>query len=105
MRRINQEITAPYILEEILINTRICRIGWVDENGWPYVLPFNYGYKDHQIYIHCAREGKKISLLRKNPHVCFELEEQSELVKHEKACNWATNYRSIVGYGTIEMRI
>ena len=102
MRKANQEITDKSIIEEILKQSAICRIGMID-NGLPYVLPFNYGYKDNRIYIHCAVAGKKIDILRKNPVVCFEIEGKAELVKNDKACKWATTYRSIVGYGTVEI--
>jgi ribosomal-protein-alanine N-acetyltransferase len=102
MRKVNQEITDRLIIEEILIHSKICRIGMID-NGLPYIVPFNYGYKDNQIYIHCAKVGKKIDLLKTNPNVCFEIEEKAEIVKNEKACKWATTYRSILGYGKIEI--
>lgn len=69
----------------------------------PYILPFNYGYKDNCIYIHSASEGKKIDLLRKNNRVCFELEYKGEIIKHDDPCKWATRYQSVVGYGTIEI--
>jgi len=102
MRKANQEITDKAIIEEILQNCKICRIG-ISDKGFPYVLPFNYGYSDNQIYIHCALTGKKIDLLRENPNVCFEIEQTAEVVKNDKACKWATTYRSIVGYGKIEI--
>ncbi len=102
MRKVNQEITDESILEEILRQSAICRIGMID-NGLPYVLPFNYGYKDHHIFIHCALVGKKIDVLRANPKVCFEIEEKAELLKGAKACKWSSVYRSIVGYGTVEI--
>lgn len=102
MRKVNQEITDKIIIDEILRYSKICRIGILD-NGIPYVLPFNYGYKDNQIYVHCALTGKKIDLLRENPNVCFEVEQTAEIVKNDKACKWATTYRSIVGYGKIEI--
>lgn len=102
MRKANQEITDKIIIEEILKNSKICRIG-ISENGIPYVLPFNYGYNDNQIYIHSALTGKKIDLLRENPNVCFEIEHTADIVKNDKACKWATTYRSIVGYGKIEI--
>ncbi len=102
MRKVNQEITDKSILEEILIHSKICRIGMIDK-GLPYILPFNYGYRDNHIYIHCAESGKKTDLLIKNPEVCFEIEEIADIVKNEKACKWATTYRSIVGYGKIEV--
>lgn len=102
MRKINQEITDKTIIEEILSQSKICRIAMVDE-GQAYLLPFNYGYKNNCIYIHSANSGKKLDVLRANPQVCFEMEQQAELVKSEKACNWATIYRSVVGYGKVEI--
>ncbi len=102
MRKANQEITDKSAIEEILSQSGICRIGMID-NRLPYVLPFNYGYKNNHIYIHCASTGKKIDLLRKNPKVCFEIEQNAGIVKNDKACKWETTYRSIVGYGTIEI--
>ena len=103
MRKVHQEITDPSILETILGQSHICRIGMIDRDGLPYVLPFNYGYKDRSLYIHCALAGKKIDLLRLNPKVCFEIEDSARIVKDEVACKWATAYRSIIGYGTVSI--
>jgi ribosomal-protein-alanine N-acetyltransferase len=102
MRKKNQEITDAIIIEEILLTSRICRIAMMDD-GLPYIIPFNYGYRDNCIYIHSATEGKKIGLLRKNSRICFEIEQTAAIIKHEKACKWATFYRSIVGYGDVEI--
>lgn len=66
-------------------------------------MPFNYGYASNTIYIHCAGEGKKIDILRKNPQVCFEMELKAKIIGNDKACKWATAYRSIVGYGKVEI--
>ena len=102
MRKKNQEITDRAIIEEILKESEICRLAMMDGNR-PYLLPFNYGYRDGYIYIHCAPEGKKLDLLRKNPEVCFEIEHTAELIKADKACNWSELYRSVVGYGRVEI--
>ena len=102
MKRINQEITDRKVLEEILSKSEICRIGMVD-NGVPYIVPVNYGYKDNTIYIHSASSGKKIDILKINNKVCFEIEYTVEVVKKELSCDWATKYRSVIGYGTIEI--
>jgi len=71
------------------------------DHGNPYLLPFNYGYKNNCIYIHSASTGKKIDVLQKRPEVCFEVEQKAELVKGSKACDWSTRYRSVIGYGDI----
>ncbi|MCK5067413.1 MAG: pyridoxamine 5'-phosphate oxidase family protein [Bacteroidales bacterium] len=102
MRKSNQEIRDPGILEEILSGARICRVAMTD-GEMPYILPLNYGYRDGSIYIHSAPEGKKIDLLKQNNRVCFEVEDASEIVKGEHACDWSTRYRSVVGYGTVEI--
>lgn len=104
MRKINQEITDQAIIEEVLCNSKICRLGMIDD-GMPYILPFNYGYKDKHIYIHCAPAGKKLDILRENPKVCFEIEEKGDLLTADVACSWSTVYRSIVGYGEVEIVI
>jgi uncharacterized protein len=101
MRRNDKEITDKQIIQEILTQSEICRIAMMDGNK-PYIIPVNYGYLNGAIYIHGANQGKKIDLLKINNHVCFEIEQKSEIVKSETSCGWTTRYRSLIGYGTIE---
>ncbi|MDP2089861.1 MAG: pyridoxamine 5'-phosphate oxidase family protein [Flavobacteriaceae bacterium] len=101
MRKLNQEINDPNIIEEILKTATICRIAMVD-NGKPYIIPLNYGFNDGFIYIHSAPEGKKIEILKENNQVCFEIESTAATIKHEIPCKWSEKYRSIIGYGTVE---
>lgn len=102
MRRTKQGIDDQKIIEEILTGSEICRLGFVD-NDRAYILPFNYGYRQGYIYIHCAKEGKKIDLIRQNNTVCIEVEQIARVERYEKACKWATTYRSVIGYGTVEI--
>jgi len=102
MRKARQEIRDQLTLEEILQGTIICRMAMMD-GDLPYIIPFNYGYKEGCLYIHSAPDGKKIDLLRKNPEVCFEVEDKMEITTGELACDWSTRYRSVVGYGNVEI--
>ena len=102
MRKSNQEITDIQILEAILTSATICRIAMIDE-GKPYLLPFNYGYRDNTIFIHCATSGRKTEILKKNPAVCFEVEDTTSIVRDENPCKWTTVYRSVVGSGVVEI--
>lgn len=102
MRKANQEITDKSVLEEILKQAQICRLAMID-NGIPYILPFNFGYHENCIYIHSAPAGKKIDIIKINPLVCFEVEQKAEIITDEIACKWSTLYRSVVGYGNVEI--
>jgi nitroimidazol reductase NimA-like FMN-containing flavoprotein (pyridoxamine 5'-phosphate oxidase superfamily) len=73
------------------------------DNDRPYIVPLNYGYYDNAIYIHSASVGKKIEILKKNNKVCFEIDIEGDLIKNEISCEWSINYRSLIGYGTIEI--
>ena len=45
-------------------------------------MNFAYSYEDGQliIYLHSAKEGKKLDLLRKDDHVCFEMDYDHEMI-------------------------
>jgi len=43
-------------------------------DGEVYLVPINYVYRDGCIYGHSG-EGKKIRMMRKNPSVCFEVDD------------------------------
>lgn len=102
MRKSRQEITDPGVLEEILGRQVICRLAMMDGDR-PYMVPVNYAYREGCLYIHSAPEGKKIDLLKKNPELCFEVEDSVEITRGEQACDWSTRYRSVVGYGRVEI--
>lgn len=102
MRKKNREIKDPAVLESILSTATICHLAMMDGNR-PYLLPFNFGYHDGCLYIHAACEGKKIDLLKQNNRVCFEVTLQADVIPGEKPCHWSTRYRSIVGYGRVDI--
>jgi uncharacterized protein len=101
MRRKDKEVTDPKIISDIIERSEICRIAMVDE-GEPYVVPVNYGYRDNALYVHSAPVGRKIDILKRNSRVCFEIEGPSAIVKHAEACQWGTRSRSVIGYGHVE---
>jgi nitroimidazol reductase NimA-like FMN-containing flavoprotein (pyridoxamine 5'-phosphate oxidase superfamily) len=98
MRRKEKQITDTQQMEQILEQAQVCRLAMVDR-GRPYVVPLNFGYRDRKLYFHSAAEGRKIDVLRANPHVCFEVDEQVKINKAAKACDWGVSYRSVIGTG------
>lgn len=104
MRRKEKEITDRDEILNILSSEKICHIGLADDSI-PYIVPVHYGYKDNSLYIHCAKEGRKIDIIQKNSTVCFEIEHEVRIIADETACRWTTTYTSIIGYGTAELII
>ena len=99
LRRQDKEIDNPELIREILQKGKFCHLAMVD-NGKPYLITMNYGYRDNVIYLHAAQEGRKIEVLSENPEVCFQVVIDTRLVTGEDACkNWTMKYKSVVGYG------
>ncbi|WP_069998470.1 pyridoxamine 5'-phosphate oxidase family protein [Cellulosilyticum sp. I15G10I2] len=102
MRRSEKEVKDLSEIEAVLKRAAICRLGFSLENI-PYIVPMNFGYKDNCLYFHSAKEGKKIDIISKNPNVCFEIEEDTELVIKDLACNCSMKYISIIGLGKVSL--
>lgn len=103
MRRNEKQITDHSVLESIIKEAQVCRLG-LSLNNIPAIVPMNFGYCDSVFYFHSAREGKKIEILKQNPLVCFELESKTELKIPENqlsACRWGMKYKSIIGMGNV----
>ena len=98
MRRADREIDNITAIEDILSKASVCRLGLSEENQ-PYVVPLYFGYKGNALYFHCASQGKKLDILKKNNNVCFEVDIDCEVVKANKACDWGMKYKSVIGFG------
>lgn len=60
----------------------------------------SFGYKDNTLYLHSALEGRKIDILRTNPHVCFEFDILTNVLSSDQPCKWGMAYQSVIGFGT-----
>lgn len=101
MRRKEREIPEVTGLESVISQSDVCRVAFAD-NNFPYIVTMNFGYSggDHPcFYFHCASEGKKLEMMRKNNFVCFELDTGHEIYEGEKGCDWGMKFSSVVGYG------
>jgi nitroimidazol reductase NimA-like FMN-containing flavoprotein (pyridoxamine 5'-phosphate oxidase superfamily) len=59
-----------------------------------------FGQEPGKLYFHCAKEGRKLDVLRANPRVCFQTDVDAEVVVGGNACQCTVKYRSVVGFGT-----
>ena len=108
MRTAGREVTDPVEIERILLSNHIVRVGLYDgDEGYPYIVPLNYGFEyDPQagkltFYMHCAKAGRKLELIRKDNRVCFEIDSSWGLRQTELACQWGLNFDSVIGHGAL----
>lgn len=105
MRRKDREVTGRDEITFILDMCRTACVAMADENE-PYVVPLSYGYEWKEdcleLYFHCAKEGKKSEILKRNARVCFTIFNEGELLHTENPCNSGYCFSSVMGNGTVE---
>jgi len=99
MRRKEKEIKEPEEIVAILKQASVCRLGLCCEDV-PYVVPLNFGYRDGCLYLHSAKQGKKMDMIRANPRVCFEMDTDVEVIRADQPCDWGMKFASVIGFGT-----
>lgn len=98
MRRTEKEIRSRMEIDSIIRRSQVCRLGLSDQ-GSPYVVPLCFGYDGRALYFHCAREGRKLEILRRNDKVCFEFDIVEGMVEANPSCDWGIRYQSVIGFG------
>lgn len=96
MRRHEKERPDHAFQEAVLTDADTLWLSFNTE-GAPYVIPVNHVLHNGALYVHCAPEGLKIDLLRKDASVGFAAATDIEIIR-EKA---TTRYRSVCGSGRI----
>ena len=107
MTRREREVTDINDILQIINETKILHLGLSDE-GWPYVVPMNYGYDVREedgtlhvcLYLHGAKEGRKAAAFAADPRVA-EMDYNHEVITGDYTCAYSYAYRSIMGNGTI----
>lgn len=77
-------------IEEVLQTQVVGRIG-CSADGETYVVPISYAYDGNFIYCH-SYEGKKMAIMRKNPKVCFQVDNMRDMA----------NWKSVIVQGNFE---
>lgn len=77
-------------IEELIKHQLVGRIGCHDGEEI-YVVPVSYAYDAPYIYAYTF-EGMKIDIMRKNPKVCFEIDDTKNLA----------NWKSVIAWGEFE---
>lgn len=106
MTRRERQITDMQEIIKILDNSKVLHLGMVDGDE-PYVVPMNYGYTldgdKLTLWLHGARQGRKLDVMRKNPKVFFEMECNLQPFEGDVACKYGLAYSSLMGRGVAEI--
>lgn len=102
LRRKDREITEINELMQIINQCKVCRIAMQDNDGL-YIVPMNFGYiyekNQLALFFHSAKEGRKITALKENSDICFEMDCEHSLIIADAACQYSYSFRSIIGNG------
>lgn len=91
-QKILKEMT-PEEVDQFLTCSRVGRLGVLLGNS-PYIIPVGYGYDDGLIFFHTCFKGLKMESIKRNPHVCFEVDE---------ALSDISMYKSVIILGMVEI--
>jgi uncharacterized protein len=80
----------PVQIDNLISKQVIGRLG-CHADGEIYVVPIGYVYDGEYIYGH-TYEGRKIQMMRKNPEICFEVDDLADL----------GNWKSVIAWGHFE---
>jgi len=88
-------------MEKLLKETIVGRLG-LSCDGEVYVIPIDHCYVRGRLIFHCAFEGRKLDMMRKNPRVCFEVDRWTSEPKarggrYHEICD--AGYESVICWG------
>ena len=100
----HREIKLTEEIVRIIRKCETCVLSMVDHNNMPYSIPMNFGYSEHVIVLHTAKEGRKLDILKQNPNVCIVFSTDHVLTKQSEnvACSYTMKYRSVLAFGKVE---
>ena len=104
MRRKDREVTDRTLISGMLDIAEILHIA-INSTPFPYIVPVNFGYEwnagELVFYFHSAKEGRKLDLLRADPHVAVNA---AAFVSYaEKPYRGHLHdYRSVTAFGVAE---
>ena len=102
MRRKDREVKNLDGIKAIVSQCKVCRIALSDNEGL-YIVPVNFGYKfDGEkliIYIHSAKDGRKVTAMTSGCSVAVEMDCGHALVENTVPCKHGYRFSSVIGHG------
>ena len=103
MRKKSREMDAAWALE-VMDKAPYMTVSMTDVNGMPYSVPLSLAcVNGNTFYFHCATEGKKLDILRTNPHVCLTAVSKCKPTVGPKDGSFSLEYKSAIAFGRTEI--
>ncbi len=93
-------LTDPQ-MDKLLTTQAIGRIGYFDGRK-SYITPVTYAYNGKYIFGQ-SNEGHKLSIMRRNPYVCFEVDSILNMANWESVTAWG-HFEELENDAAIEAR-
>ena len=91
--------TMASILDEAIY----CHVGFVGDDGQPYVIPTNLGREGRTVYVHGSAASTTVRRLAQGVPVCLTVTLLDGIVLARSAHAHSMNYRSVVILGTAHL--
>lgn len=104
MRKSEREVKNASEMFAALLRCGFMTLAISRRGAAPYLVPLNFGAEMEGgrlvLYFHCAREGAKLDLLRRDPAVSFSAANMLRTFNKGVApCGYTTDYESVCGSG------
>jgi nitroimidazol reductase NimA-like FMN-containing flavoprotein (pyridoxamine 5'-phosphate oxidase superfamily) len=98
MRRKDRQLSESEAWE-ILERNEYGTLATICDDFSPYNTPLCYVILDKCVYFHCAKSGRKLDNIRREPRVCFSVVGKTQPVYHDGGY-FSLYYESVVVFGT-----
>ncbi len=106
MLHFEREVTEIELIEAMLNQFHHVNLGLHDTDGYPYVVPVNFGFEIIEdklyVYTHFMKKGHKLDLMRNNPKVCLEFSMFHDFPDRPYKGH-RHDYRSVIAKGEIQI--
>jgi uncharacterized protein len=90
---------------EVLARGFCGRLATVGPDGWPYLVPLLYVWRDGELWLHnTSARGHLRHNVDSESRVCFEVDEPGEVFAYGRfECDTSVSYASVIVFGRIRI--
>ncbi|MBT9133723.1 MAG: hypothetical protein DDT37_01052 [Firmicutes bacterium] len=96
-RRSDRTVTPKEALDS-LARAEVGFLALANDNE-PYAVPLHFVVQGNTLYFHCAKAGRKLDMISRNPRCCVAVSFLDGIKEGEAACDYGTYYRSALATG------